>query len=307
MNLRPAPTETDKGRSPDLALVVVILVWGSGPVMVKLISVTPILGVGLRFAITVPVVFAILHLRGGRVSRETLRRAALPGIAFGINLMFVFAAVQEATIAVLAVATTLQPVLVLIVAGPLFGERPTRAHLMWTLVGICGAAGVVLGAGSELRSSPLGLVYALLSVTTFTSYFVASRWERSTTQVDPVEWMAAINTWALLSVILPILIFVDRSDFGTVDARDWLWLVVLAYVSGVFGHILMAWIHGYVPAARSALAILAMNIVAVLLAWPVHDEPVTWVQGVAGLFVLAAVTSVLRTPTRPVVLDRELV
>ena len=78
------------------------------------------------------------------------------------------------------------------------------------------------------------------------------------------------------------------------------WLVVLAYLTGVAGHVLMGWVHGYIEASRSALYLLGMNIVAIGLAWPVHDEPINRVQVAAGVVVLVAVASVIRLPTRPV-------
>ena len=285
---------------PYVALGLVVFAWGSGPVVTKLITVPAVLGVLLRYAVTVPVLFAMVGLQKGRVSGETLRRAALPGLSFGINLIFVFRAVQEATVAVLAVATTLQPALILLVAGPMFGERPTRQHVMWTVVGIAGAAGVVLGAGSELRASGLGIMFALLAVVTFTAYFVLTRLARSTTAVDPVEWMAAINLWALIAVIPPTALLADLGDLDQMSGDDWFWLAVLAYGTGVFGHVVMSWVHGYVEASRSSLTLLTMNLWAVLLAWPVHDEPVTLLQGLAGLVVLGAVAAVLRTPVRTV-------
>ena len=285
---------------PYVALGLVVFAWGSGPVVTKLITVPAVLGVLLRYAVTVPVLFAMVGLQKGRVSGETLRRAALPGLSFGINLIFVFRAVQEATVAVLAVATTLQPALILLVAGPMFGERPTRQHVMWTVVGIAGAAGVVLGAGSELRASGLGVMFALLAVVTFTAYFVLTRLARSTTAVDPVEWMAAINLWALIAVIPPTALLADLGDLDQMSGDDWFWLAVLAYGTGVFGHVVMSWVHGYVEASRSSLTLLTMNLWAVLLAWPVHDEPVTLLQGLAGLVVLGAVAAVLRTPVRTV-------
>lgn len=299
MTTSPAVGQREEAAAlPYLALVAVVFAWGSGPVVTKLITVPALLGVLLRYGVTVPVLFAIVRLRGSVVGRDTLRRAALPGLSFGINLIFVFRAVQEATVAVLAVATTLQPALILLVAGPLFGERPTRQHVLWTAVGVAGASGVVLGAGSELRASGLGIMFALLAVVTFTTYFVLTRLARATTAVDPVEWMAAINLWALIAVIPPTLVLADLGDLDQMSGRDWLWLAVLAYVTGVFGHVLMSWVHGYVDASRSSLTLLTMNLWAVLLAWPVHDEPVTVVQGVSGVVVLGAVAAVLRTPVR---------
>lgn len=281
---------------PYVALSFIIFAWGAGPVVTKLVTAPAIVGVVLRYGMTFPVLFAIVHLRGRRVPKAVLLRAAPPGIAFGINLIFAFEAVQEATVAVLAVATTMHPAPVLLVAGPMFGERPRTVHVLWTGIAVAAAAAVVLGAGSELQASALGIMWALLAVCTFTVYFVLTRLARSTKVVDPFEWMAAINLWAFTAAVPFGFLLADRSDFGAVDAKDWRWLVILAYGTGVFGHTLMSWVHGYVQAARSSVALLTMNIFSVALAWPVHDEPVTLVQVLGGVVVLGAVTAVLRLP-----------
>lgn len=286
-------------RLPLVVLGMVIVSWGAGPVITKLITVQPILGVLIRFTMSVPLLFGLLAIRGRRVSMQTLRQTALPGMAFGINLIFVFAALQEATVAVLSVSMTLQPALLLLLAGPLFGERPTMAHVGWTLVGVVGAAGVILGAGDELRASPLGLGLAVSAMMTFSIYFVLTRLARSTIDVDPVEWMAAINLWSLFAALVPGIFLLDGDDLAEIDRTDLLWLLVLAYLTGVFGHVLMSWVHGYIEAARSSLYLLSMNLIAVGLAWPIHDEPVTVLQLIGGLVVLGAVAAVIRLPTRP--------
>jgi hypothetical protein len=59
---------------------------------------------------------------------------------------------------------------------------------------------------------------------------------------------------------------------------------------------MMSWAHGFIPAARSSVFLLAMNVVAIAAAWPIHDEPVTVVQAVGGLVVLVAVAAVLSRP-----------
>ena len=296
------PFRPSNDQLPYLVLGLVILSWGAGPVVTKLITVHPVLGVVIRFTMSVPLLAGLLVLRGGRLDRDVLRRTALPGMAFGVNLVFVFFALQEATVAVLSVSITLQPALLLFVAGPLFGERPTLRHVGWTLLGVLGAAAVILGAGGELRASPLGLAYACAALVTFSIYFVLTRVARSTSDVDPVTWMAGINLWSLVAALLPAPFLVGGDELAEVGLADLGWLLVLAYVTGVFGHVLMSWVHGYIEAARSSLYILAMNIVAVGLAWPVHDEPVTLVQVLGGLVVLGSVAMVIRLP--PATADR---
>ena len=68
----------------------------------------------------------IAYATGRRVSWEVLRRTALAGVLFGINLVFVFSALQHASVAVIAVIQALQPGVVLLVAGRWLGERATR-------------------------------------------------------------------------------------------------------------------------------------------------------------------------------------
>lgn len=285
-----------ESKLPYAALLGVVFLWGTGPVVTKLVTVPPTTGALLRFGISIPVLYAIVFATDRRVSRSTMRAAAAPGAAFGINLILVFATLQEATVAVLVVAISLQPAAILIIAGPMFGERATRGHVAWTLVAIGGASFVILGAGSELRTSWLGVGLSLTAVAMFTAYFVLTRAARLKTAVDPIEWMAAINTWAFVAVA-PVAVFAsDWADVTSMDGEDWLWLAVLAYFTGVLGHVLMSWVHGYVEASRSSLSMLLMNVVAVSLAWPVHDEPVNWIQGVGGLIVIGAVTAVLRIP-----------
>jgi drug/metabolite transporter (DMT)-like permease len=54
-----------------------------------------------------------------------------------------------------------------------------------------------------------------------------------------------------------------------------------------------------VQASRSSLYLLAMNVVAVLVAWPIHHESVTLWQGAGGFVVLAAVAAVVSRPPAP--------
>ena len=91
---------------------------------------------------------------------------------------------------------------------------------------------------------------------------------------------------------------------------DWVYLLFVAVVVGIVGHTMMSWAHRFIPAARSSLILLAMNVVAIAAAWPIHDEPVTFVQAAGGIVVLIAVAAVLESPgeraarARPRLTDR---
>jgi drug/metabolite transporter (DMT)-like permease len=282
---------------PVVAVGIVVVLFGLGPPLTKLVTAPPLVGGAMRFLLSTPLLFLLLKAQGGRMSFTLLRTTMWPGLAFGTNLLFVFAAVQEATVSVLSTTVATQPALLLLLAGPIFGERPRLRQVLWTLVGVSGTAMVILSAQSEVRASALGVLWAVLALLTFSAYWVLTRIARSSTNVDPIEWMFSVNIWALIAAILPILVTGSMSDFNEFGGKDWIWILLIAVFTGAMGHVLMSWAHAYVEAARSSLYLLGMHVVAVGVAWPIHGETLTALQMLGGVVVLGAVAMVIRTPS----------
>ena len=279
-----------------VVMLSVVVIWGLGPPVTKLITAPPLVGVSVRFWVSVPIVWAVTYAMGGRVTKEILKRTWLPGALFGINLAFVFSALQHSSIAVLAVIQTLQPGIVLLVAGRWLGERATAWHIGWTAVGVLGVVVAILGGDPEVRGSALGVLFGVASMLTFTGYYLINRRARSTTPISPMEWMCGVTLFAGVFITPLALATSSLDDYRQLAGADWIYLLFVALVVGIVGHTMMSWAHGYIPAARSSLFLLAMNVVAIGAAWPIHDEPITWLQAVGGLVVLIAVAAVLSRP-----------
>ncbi|MEA3217969.1 MAG: hypothetical protein QOJ19_4125 [Acidimicrobiia bacterium] len=282
---------------PGVALALVIVLWGLGPPVSKLISAPPLVTVTIRFWISVPILLAMTYATGGRLTTDVLRRTWLAGALFGMNLAFVFGSLHHASIAVVSVINALQPGVV-VASGRLLGERPSRWHLLWTVVGIGGAAIVVLGAGGKVHTSLSGVVLATAAMLTFTGYFLLVRHVRSTSSITAFEWMSGSILFSAITITPVALAFSARSDWGSLTGADWLYLLFVTAAVGIAGHAIMSWVTRFIQASRSSLYLLAMNVVAVAAAWPIHDEPLTAMQGLGGLVVLAAVAAVLRRPAR---------
>ena len=284
--------------SPGLVMAAIIVCWGLGPPVSKLITAPAVVAVLYRFWLSVPILFALTALSGHRPRRATLARTALPGAAFGINLVFVFLALNSAAVAVLSVVTTMQPGFILLVAGPFLGERPRLWHVVWTLVGIGGTTLVVLGPGGEVEVSGLGVLYAVAAMVMFTLYFLLTKRARSAEvdDVSPLEWMAGISLFAALAVTPWAVATSSADDYRAVDGIDWLWMAFIILVTGILGHVMMAWSHRYIDASRSSLYLLSMHVVAIGAAWFIHDEPLTMIQIAGGLVVFGAVGAVISRP-----------
>ncbi len=284
------------------AMVAVIFAWGLGPPVSKLISAPALVAVFCRMWLSVPVLLLWLYSTGHRLNVRLLRTTAPAGFLFGLNMICVFSTFHHASIATLSVMAALQPGLVLVVAGPFLGERPTAWHRSWTGVGIGGAVLVIVGAGSAVRSSALGIALAAGALVTFTAYFLFTRVARSRAGVpiDAIEWMTGVTIFSALTVTPFTLLQSSRADYAQIGGYDWLWLAFAVLVTGIIGHVLMAWVLRHIEASRASLYVLSMNVVAVSAAWPIHHEPLTVVQMLGGLVVLGAVGAVISRPAAPV-------
>jgi len=280
------------------ALAFVILVWGLGPPISKLITAPAVISVLYRFWLSVPILFLFATLRGVRPTWESVRHGVLAGAAFGINLVFVFLTINEGAVAVLSVFAAMQPGIILLVAGPFLGERPGLWHIGWTLIGIAGTATVVATGGEGFEVGATALIYAGVSQIFFTAYFLLTKRERSRRDIDAVQWMAGVVVWAAIAVTPWALLTSSAEDYRAINGWDWLWLALIIVFTGGLGHIVMAWVHRYVDASRSSLYLLSMNIVAILAAWVIHDEPLTLLQMLGGVVVFTAVAAVISRPAR---------
>jgi drug/metabolite transporter (DMT)-like permease len=197
---------------------------------------------------------------------------------------------------VLSVIQTLQPGIVLVVAGRWMGERATRWHVIWTGVGVLGVVVAILGGNPEVRGDVTGVLFGVASMLTFTAYYLLNRRVRSTTVIDPIQWMAGVTLFAAIAITPVALTTSSADDYRQLGGVDWLYLAFVAGVVGIVGHTMMSWAHKFIPAARSSLFLLAMNVVAISAAWPIHHEPVTLVQAIGGVIVLGAVAAVISRP-----------
>ena len=280
----------------ELAMFGVVIVWGIGPPVQKLISAPALVSTFVRLWMSVPAFLIVTRLMGVSISWQTLRRTATTGALLAANMVLVFVTLHHTSVAILSVIQALQPAVVLMVAGRWLGERATRWHIGWTVVGIAGVVIVVLGGDPEVDGDVLGTALSVASMLSFTAYYLLSRRARATTDVHPFEWMTGVMVCAAIAASPVVLLATTPGDFGQLGTADLLYLVVATIVVGVVGHGAMTWVHRFVPAGRSSLYLLGMTVVATLVAWPLLDEPITVIQSGGGMVVLGALAAVLVRP-----------
>ncbi|MFL6205412.1 MAG: DMT family transporter [Acidimicrobiales bacterium] len=272
------------------AATTAVVVWGVSSVAIK--QVEGLNGIGVacyRIWLGATVVTTVYLARGGRLTRALMRASFLGGLTFTADLVLFFCAVQITSVANATIIGALQPVLVLAVAGPLFGERARATEVLWGAVAIVGTTIVVLGGDAGGANSLRGDLLAVGALFAWTAYFVCTKSARQS--LSAFEFLTGMAIWsAVLVVPLPIIV---TGSLGATDARGWITIVYIALVNGLIGHFLMAKAHGHVTLLTISLLTLAIPVFSAAAAAVVIDEPLTATQ-VGGmsivLFALAMVS-----------------
>lgn len=274
-----------------LALLAVggaVLTWGCSGVVIKLVSASGIVTSVYRLG------FALPFLWLTALARPAMRRALSPrwavaslagGALFAAHQLFFFNALKETSVANVSIIGALQPVLVLLVAGPWFGERPTAGAVGWSLLAVIGAAVVVVGSKGTPSWSLHGDVLAVINLGAFTAYFLVSKHFRA--EVGAGEYVVGMTTVA--AAIVTAIAVLGGEDLASPHGVDWLWLLFLAIVPGTIGHLLSNWAHPHLSAFLISVLLLAVPVVAALAAMVFLAEPVRPMQVFGGAIVLAAI------------------
>jgi drug/metabolite transporter (DMT)-like permease len=277
-----------------LAAVAGVVMWGSFTVLAR--KVPELDGLGLAFHriwLGAVVVVIALYVGGGRLSWNVLKVSAAGGVLFALDVSLFFTALKETTITNANIISSIQPILIALVVGKLFGERLNKGFFIWTAVAVAGVVVVILGskAGNEGQWSLHGDVLALLATISWAGFFVASKQARKT--LTSLEYLAGLLVVGFVA-IAPITLLTGRSLH--VDSwASWGYIAAIAVVSGGLGHWLMNWAHGHIPLAMASLLTLAIPVASVVTAVLVLDEAVG-LQAVIGMaIVLAALAAVILT------------
>jgi drug/metabolite transporter (DMT)-like permease len=285
-------SEAAPGSLPYVGLAAVLILWGLGPPISKLITAPPLTASFARSWTSAIALVAMQAATGSRPTREVMRRSLVGGIAFGVNSLVFFYALSNASIATITVIGALQPALVMLGAWKVFGDRVTRWGVAWTAVAIGGAALAVLGAGATVHTNTIGVLCSIGSLLAMGVYFLASKQARKV--LGAGEYVMGVMIWASLLVTPIVAVGGGLGHLDQLDQRDLFWLAVMLVGPGVGGQLIMGWAVRWVPVSLSAMVLLGATVVSIVAAWPIHGEQPTLVQLAGGAIALVSVGAILQ-------------
>lgn len=244
---------------------------------------------------------AIVAVRGMRMgARRTVDAAAwraawLPGVAFGVNLSCFFSGIELTPVAHAEFINALTPLVMVPFAAVRLGEP---VHGSVVVAGAAALAGValILGNAPAGGTSVPGDLLVAGGMLAWVVYLTRSKLVRS--HLSTPEFMAVMSTFACATT-LPISVVVGGGDeFVGLSAKGWVLVVLLALITGVASHGLIAWAQRRVAVATISLLQLAQPALASFWAATLLDESVRGVQVVGMAIVLVAVGSIALRSTR---------
>ncbi|MEO6158843.1 MAG: DMT family transporter, partial [Ilumatobacteraceae bacterium] len=185
------------------------------------------------------------------VTRQELRRAILPGIAFGLNLTLFFTAVTHTTVANAEFIGTLTPIVLVPAGAILFKEHIDPRALLFGLVSVIGLSMVLFLAPPNGQASWTGNALAFCAMATWSTYLISSRKIRLNTSV--AGFMASAMPIASLT-ILPIVSY--NGDIVHLTWRATAYLVVLVLLAGTLA-------HGLIQFAQHSVAVGTMSLIQI--------------------------------------------
>lgn len=272
-----------------------VVAWGSSGVVIRHIDMGGLAVAVYRFWIYALLLVAWMWARGVRVSWHIIRHTAAGGIALGLDVALFFSAVKETTIVNATVIGALQPIVVGFVAWRFFGERIRGRDIGLAAVAI-GAVVVVVAAGTgQPEWNIRGDLLSVGALFAWSGYFIFSKQSREVLTpgqftLGTALWTAAINT--------PLAIGFGQ-DLSWPSARDWVWLLILAFGAGIVGHVLMNWSLVRIPLWLGSTFTLLIPVTSATMAWMFLDQPLRAVQVLSMVVVLAALGIMVRGQTAP--------
>jgi drug/metabolite transporter (DMT)-like permease len=260
-----------------IAVAITITVFSFASTLVKRAGTAAELVAFWRMVITAGVWNLIVLASGKRPTLRNIRRAALPGIFFGLDIAFFYLGATHNTVANAEMIGAMTPFLVVPIGARYFGERLNPRALFFALFAFGGVAIVLFAAPTNGDASIRGSVFGVIALCCWAGYISCTRRVRG--EMDVASYMAAMTPVATIAV-LPLALL--RGGMFDVTGHGWMYIVLLTMMTGVLAHGLMVLAQSTIPIGTIGIAQIAQPALAALWSFLLLDEVLDGWQ-VAGM------------------------
>ena len=257
------------------AAAIAMVGWAASGVIAKGITELGTFAVVFwRMWIYAVIVILFLKVRGTPLRKESLRISWRGGVSLGADIMLFFSALRLTTVANATVIGSCQPLILLFIAGRIFGERPRRYDWVLAVVAMGGVAIVMFGSTGVQGWSLSGDLLSIATVVAWTLYFVFSK--LSTRKIEASQYTGA--TALICALFATPFALASGQLFNMPSGNAWIWLFILSIGPGFTSHMLMNWALAHIPGWFGSTLTLAIPVTATVMAWVFLGEDVVALQ-----------------------------
>lgn len=210
---------------------------------------------------------------------------ALAGLLFVGDLSIWHVSLFYTSIANSTLLTNCAPIFVTLGGWLLFKEKVSKLFLLGMILALAGAVVLVSESLSIKKEHLLGDVLALVAALFYSGYLLSVKYLRTKFSGPTIlAWSGLVSCPGFL-----IVAAASHENLWPGQLRGWVVVIALALLSHVGGQTLIAYAFGHLPAGFTSLGLLWQPVVAGILAWLLLNEPLTTIQIIGGLVVLAGI------------------
>jgi drug/metabolite transporter (DMT)-like permease len=268
------------------ALILGAVAIAFSPIFVRLTETGPAAAGFWRLALALPALTVLgLVYRTPGETRGPRPLTLLAGLFFALDLGFWHYGVKFTTVANATILANLSPVVVVIAAWLMLGERPGKAFLAGLALALAGVWAIAAARGGRQGLDPqLGDAFSVTTALWYAGYMICVRRLRAAqTASEVMLWSTAAGAPLLLIAALLL-----HEQILPTTAGGWGACIGLGVVH-VVGQGCIAWALGRLPAATASVVILVQPVLTAILAWLIFAETMGPLQMAGGAAALAGV------------------
>jgi drug/metabolite transporter (DMT)-like permease len=305
MQEKPSPQTTIDRRAGILLVLLAAVLWSSGGLFIKWVSVDVFTITVWRSALAAVTIVAFLRPHPRLVFSRSPLTLGLAGSYAAMLLLFV-AATRNTTAANAIFLQYTAPLYVLILGGRLLGERPSRLDTVATLNAFAGMGLFFVGRFDP--NALLGNVMAIGSGASLAIFFILLRMPGCTPATRPAAMV--LGNVVLVVLVLPLAAWRESSSLITPGWGDAAALAFLGIVQIGIAYIIFGKGIAHVSALEASLVGMLEPVLNPLWVLLVIGEKPGWWAAAGGLVIILVVgvrtvlserTSSRSYPTRSVV------
>ncbi|OME87816.1 multidrug transporter [Paenibacillus sp. FSL A5-0031] len=272
--------------NPYFLLCISILAIAISSIMIKSSNTPPSVAGMYRLFVSVLIMLPFVSWKKLKLLRLTKYDWLLvlsAGFFLGLHFLFWMESLSYTSVASSMVILTLQPLFVMIGSYFMFKERVNKLMVLCMITAVLGSIIIAWGDIGASREALFGDALSLFGTIAISAYMLAGQ---KVSHKIPANLYSIIVFFIAGSVLL-IYSLMNHFSLIAYSSSDWMYFFLLALIPTIFGHFIFNLLLKSIGATTVSVGVIGEPVLAIILAYIILGEAVSFFQILGGLFTIA--------------------